>query len=45
MPLEMKNNLISQLMLDIHEHDEYETEFKMNPFILEIDIIPAIRLI
>jgi len=45
MPLDEKNQLMTQLMEKYNGDDDVETEVVQDPFTLDIDIIHAIRLI
>jgi len=45
MPLDQKNQLVSNLMQKFKEYDGVEFEVVMDPFMLDIDLVQAIRII
>lgn len=45
MPLDEKNQLMSQLLKQYKGYDEPEVEVVQDPFTLDIDIVQAIRII
>ena len=45
MPLEEKNNLMNNLMKQYKGWDDPEVEMVTDPFMLDVDIIQAIRII
>ena len=42
MPINIKNSLMSKLMIEHRNYDGVEYEIMMDPMILEIDILPAL---